>query len=90
MYFLKVDNKKSISDYLNVSIDSSFLWHLRLGHINKDKLIRMTKDGLLPNINSEDFNICESCIKGKLTFKTLEINRIIRNNSFRYMWTFKN
>ena len=69
MYFLKVDNKKSISDYMNVSIDSSFLWHLKLGHINKDKLIRMSKSGLLPKTISEKFNICESCIKGIL--KTL-------------------
>jgi hypothetical protein len=46
MYFLKVDNKKSIYDYLTVSVDSSFLWHLRLGHINKDKLIRMSKDAI--------------------------------------------
>lgn len=37
MYFLKVDNKISTSGYLIVSINSSFLWHLRLGHINKDK-----------------------------------------------------
>jgi hypothetical protein len=47
MFFLKVDNKISISDYVNVSIDNSYLWHLRLGHINKDKLIRMSKSGLL-------------------------------------------
>jgi transposase InsO family protein len=30
----------------------------------------MSKDGLLPNIISEDFNICELCIKGKLTNKS--------------------
>jgi hypothetical protein len=70
MYLLKVDNKISISDYLNVSINSSYLWHLRLGHINKNKMIRMSKSGLLPKINSEDFNICESCIKGKMTNKS--------------------
>jgi hypothetical protein len=80
-------NKKSISDYLIVSVDSSFLWHLRLGHINKDKLIRMSKDGLLANIDSEDFNICESCIKGKLTnksfskhWKSIELLEIIHSD----------
>jgi hypothetical protein len=62
MYFLKVYNKISISDYVNVSIDSSFLWHLILGHINKDKLIRISKSGLLPKTISEKFNIYESCI----------------------------
>jgi hypothetical protein len=53
-----------------VTIDSSFLWHLRFGHINKDKLIRISRGGLLQKINSKDFNICESCIKGKLTNKS--------------------
>jgi hypothetical protein len=53
-----------------VSIDSSFFWHLRLGHINKDKLIRMSKSGLLPKIIYENFNIYESCIKGKMTNKS--------------------
>jgi hypothetical protein len=70
MYFLKVDNKRSISDYVNVSNDDSYLWHLRLGHINKDKLIRMSKSGLLPTNISEKFAICESCIKGKMTNKS--------------------
>jgi hypothetical protein len=54
---------------VNVSIDSSFLWHLRLGHINKDKLICMSKNRLLPQTIFEKFNICESCIKGKMTNK---------------------
>ena len=70
MYFFRVDNKKSISHYLCVSESSSYLWHLRLGHINKNKLIRMSKSGLFPNFNSENFNICESCIKGKMTNKS--------------------
>ena len=71
MYFLKVDNKRSIFDYLNVSIDSSFLSDLKLGHINKDKLIHMSKSKLLPKIIYENFSICESCIKGK-HWKSLE------------------
>jgi hypothetical protein len=87
MYFLKVDNKRSISDYVNVSNDDSYLWHLRLGHINKDKLIRMNKSGLLPTNISEKFAICESCIKGKMTnksfskhWKSSELLEIIHSN----------
>jgi hypothetical protein len=70
MYFIKVDNKKSISHYLCVSESSSYLWQLRLGHINKNKLIRMSKSGLLPHFNFENFNTCESCIKDKMTNKS--------------------
>jgi hypothetical protein len=70
MCFIKVDNKNSISHYLCVSESSSYLWHLRLSHINKNKLIRMSKSGLLPHFNSDNFNTCESCIKGKMTNKS--------------------
>ena len=38
MYLLKCDNNKNfISDYLNVSnvLNNTYLWHLRLGHIDK-------------------------------------------------------
>jgi hypothetical protein len=58
IYLLKVDNQVSISDYLNVAVseNSSYLWHLRLGHINKDKMIRMRRSILLPQVNYEDFN----------------------------------
>jgi transposase InsO family protein len=32
-------------------------------------MMRMSKSGLLPNINSENFNTCETCIKGKMISK---------------------
>jgi hypothetical protein len=52
---------------LHVSVNSSYLWNLRLGYINKNKMIRISKSGLIPQINFEDFNTCESCIKEKIT-----------------------
>ena len=71
MYVLNVDiNKVPISEYLNVSTDCTYLWHLRLGHINKNKMIRMYKSGLIPQINSDNFDICEPCIKGKMSSKS--------------------
>jgi hypothetical protein len=70
MYLLKVDNKVPISQYSYVFENSFFLWHLRLGHINKNKMKRMSKTRLPPNINFEDFNTCESCIKGKMISKS--------------------
>jgi hypothetical protein len=33
-------------------------------------MIRMSISGLLPNIKSEYFNTCESCIKGKMISKS--------------------
>ena len=70
MYSLPIDNKVCISDYLHISTsNSSYLWHLRLGHINKNKMSRMFKSGLLPKVCSNDFEICEPCIKRKMTSK---------------------
>ena len=62
MYLLKCDiNKDSIYDYLNVSnaLNNTYLWHLHLGYINKQKMMRMSKSGLIPQINFDDFHICE-------------------------------
>ena len=55
-------------------VNSSYLWNLRLGHINTSKMIRMNKSGLLPQINFEDFNTCESCIKEKITSTLIQNN----------------
>ncbi|GJY35077.1 putative zinc finger, CCHC-type containing protein [Tanacetum coccineum] len=46
---------------------SSKLWHQRLGHISRDRMTRLVKDEVLPNLNSSDFEKCVECIKGKMT-----------------------
>ena len=33
-------------------------------------MIRMYKSGLIPQINSDNFDICEPCIKGKMSSKS--------------------
>ena len=64
------DNKPaaSSSSYIDVSmfVDDPYIWHLRLGHINKDKMKRMSKSGLIPNLDVE-FPTCEPCLTGKMT-----------------------
>ena len=55
---------------VSTSENNSYLWHLRLGHINKDKMLRMSRLGLIPQMNTIDFDICESCVKGKMTRKS--------------------
>lgn len=70
MYQVMLNNNTSISSYLFVStFISPYTWHLRLGHINKDKLLSMGNTGLLPNFEKVDFGICEPCILGKMTKK---------------------
>ena len=52
----------------NVHDDSSdYLWHQRLGHISKERIIRLMKNGILPQLDFGYWDICLDCIKGKRT-----------------------
>ena len=45
----------------------SYLWHLRLGHINPNRIQRLIHDGPLGTLRLEEWPQCESCLKGKMT-----------------------
>jgi transposase InsO family protein len=53
-----------------INENSSILWHRRLGHISKERLERLVKDEILPNLDFTDFDVCVDCIKGKQTKHT--------------------
>lgn len=55
------NNNDSLFDYLNVYISNSYLWHSRLGHINTNKMTRMSKSRLMPKINT---NVLKNVLKG--------------------------
>ena len=44
---------------------SAYLWHKRLGHISKERIERLVKNEILPNLDFTDLGICVDCIKGK-------------------------
>ena len=48
----------------------AFLWHKRLGHISKERLERLVKNEILPDLDFTDFGVCVDCIKGKQTKHT--------------------
>ncbi|GKC22744.1 retrotransposon protein, putative, ty1-copia subclass, partial [Tanacetum coccineum] len=43
--------------------------HCHLGHINKKCTAKLQHDGLLESIDDESFNVCVSCISGKMARK---------------------
>ncbi|KAJ9542417.1 hypothetical protein OSB04_028923 [Centaurea solstitialis] len=47
--------------------DQTYLWHCRLGHINKKRVELLLKGGFLGNFNYKPFDNCESCLSGKMT-----------------------
>jgi hypothetical protein len=44
-----------------------FIWHCRLCHINEKRIERLHKNGLLSSFDFESFDMCESCLLGKMT-----------------------
>jgi hypothetical protein len=45
---------------------SSMLWHRRLGHISRERMERLTRNGILDSFNFLAFQTCVDCVKGKL------------------------
>ncbi|GJR09747.1 zinc finger, CCHC-type containing protein [Tanacetum coccineum] len=44
------------------NLDSTYLWHCRLAHINKKRIKQLQQDGLLKSTDDESFDKCESCL----------------------------
>ena len=67
-------NKASSSAYL---IESSTLWHGRLGHVNYDSIRRLINLNLIPDFQIDTKHKCQTCVEAKLTrssFQTIERN----------------
>ena len=45
----------------------TYLWHLRLGHINLKHISRLVQNGPLGSLKLEALLVCESCLEGKMT-----------------------
>ena len=45
----------------------TYLWHLRLGHINLKRIDRLVKEGPLFSLTVQPLSACTSCLKEKMT-----------------------
>lgn len=59
-----VPNKKNSSAYM---LESSNVWHGRLGHVNYDALRRLVNMECLPKCSFDSNIKCETCVEAKLT-----------------------
>nr|GEX39806.1 Pol polyprotein [Tanacetum cinerariifolium] len=57
-------NKMNSSAYL---IESSNVWHDRLGHVNFNSMHRLIKFNSIPNFHIDSKYKCETCVEAKLT-----------------------
>lgn len=63
------------------------LWHRRLGHISKDRMTRLIKQNILPNLALKDFEICINSFKGKTT-NTRKIGATRSNDLLEIIHTY--
>ncbi|GJX45235.1 zinc finger, CCHC-type containing protein [Tanacetum coccineum] len=59
-----VSNKRA-----KTNLDSTLLWHCRLGHISKKRIEKLQHDGLLNSTHNQSFDKCVSCMSGKMARK---------------------
>ncbi|GJS56969.1 retrotransposon protein, putative, ty1-copia subclass [Tanacetum coccineum] len=68
-----ISNERSIYTFSNKkskhNLDSTFLWHCRLGNINKKRIRKPQHDGILKSTDDESFDIYVSYISGKMARK---------------------
>ncbi|GKD16079.1 zinc finger, CCHC-type containing protein, partial [Tanacetum coccineum] len=64
-----MDNVAILQQEIKNNLDSTFLWHCRLGHINKKRIEKLQHNGLLKSIDDESFDVCVSCISSKMARK---------------------
>ena len=69
LYNSELDNNSHVKSLKRKfpSTSDAHLWHLRLGHINSNRIQRPIKDGLLEPLDFDDFPIYGSCLEGKMT-----------------------
>ncbi|KAL2253467.1 UNVERIFIED_CONTAM: Retrovirus-related Pol polyprotein from transposon TNT 1-94 [Sesamum indicum] len=66
LFKVRVDNNKiDVSDSIILNVESSTLWHSRLGHLNFNSIKRMMNLNLIPSQNIERNHKCQICVEAK-------------------------
>ncbi|KAM1100035.1 hypothetical protein ACFX2B_006478 [Malus domestica] len=48
-------------------VNQEKMWHLKLGHVNLEKIHKMSKDGCIHPLGNDRMGTCECCLKRKMT-----------------------
>ncbi|GJZ19455.1 retrotransposon protein, putative, ty1-copia subclass [Tanacetum coccineum] len=63
-FMFAISNKRA-----KLNLDSTLLWHCRLGYINKKRIEKLQHDGLLDSTDIKSFEKCVACMSGKMARK---------------------
>ena len=58
------------------SVNLTHLWHLRLGHINLDRIRRLVTSGHINPLDVTSLPVCEPCLEGKMTMRPFKLKVI--------------
>ncbi|GJW13118.1 retrovirus-related pol polyprotein from transposon TNT 1-94 [Tanacetum coccineum] len=78
-------NKMNSSAYL---IESSNVWHGRLGHVNFNSMRRLIKFNSIPNCHIDSKYKCETCVEAKLTRTPFDLKSLPTKGGNKYFITF--
>ena len=73
LYILNIEDTSEKSIYnieskkIKSDLNTTYLWHCRLGHINEKPISKLQQNGLLNSFDYESFETCESCLLEKMT-----------------------
>ena len=70
IYILNLENEAynvNTKRLKSESLNSSYLWHCRLGHVSDKRVSKLHKQGDLGSFDYESYDTCESCLKGKMS-----------------------
>ncbi|GKB64791.1 retrotransposon protein, putative, ty1-copia subclass [Tanacetum coccineum] len=55
---------------VKLNLDSTLVWHYRLGHVSKKHIEKLQHDGLFNSTDINSFEKCVSCMSGKMARKS--------------------
>ena len=67
--------------------NETYLWHLRLGHINPNRIQGLVKNEILSSLIFEPILVCESCLEGKMTKRPFKVKGNHATVQLELMWT---
>ena len=71
LYILDLDCERNIYNIEDKhqktnELNTTYLWHCRLGHIGHKRMKKLHSEGLLTSLDFESFDMCETCLVGKM------------------------
>ena len=58
-------------------VNQTHLWHLRLGHINLERIRRMVTGGIISLLDVTALLVCEPCLEGKMTMRPFKAKEVL-------------